>query len=59
MLDEPALADRLTGLGRRLSERYSLSAMVDAYRDLILDDMPQRSLADRAASEFAPRSGKP
>lgn len=33
--DNPAQAAAMGALGRRLAERYSLSAMVDAYRDLI------------------------
>jgi glycosyltransferase involved in cell wall biosynthesis len=36
VIDDPAEAARLAALGRRLSERYSLDAMVQAYRDLIL-----------------------
>lgn len=39
--DDPALARQLGMLGRRLSERYSLKGMVDAYRDLILGNAPE------------------
>jgi glycosyltransferase involved in cell wall biosynthesis len=35
VLDEPALAARLGAAGRRLRERYPLSAMTDAYADLV------------------------
>src|SRR5690606_1449561 len=34
--DNPSQAAAMGALGRRLSERFSLAAMVDAYRDLIL-----------------------
>jgi glycosyltransferase involved in cell wall biosynthesis len=36
VLENPRLADGLSRLGRRLSERHSLSAMVEAYRELVL-----------------------
>lgn len=36
VMEDEALARRLSALGRRLSERYSVGAMADAYRALIL-----------------------
>jgi glycosyltransferase involved in cell wall biosynthesis len=36
VLDDPALAARLGAVGRRLKQRYPLSAMTDAYAQLIL-----------------------
>lgn len=36
IIDDPHEAARLSALGRRLSDRYSLAAMVEAYRKLIL-----------------------
>lgn len=61
VLDDPALAGRLSSLGRRLSERYSLSAMVDAYRGLIAGELPQHGLSGRkrATDELARRGGEP
>jgi glycosyltransferase involved in cell wall biosynthesis len=35
ILDDPALASRLGAAGRRLKQRYPLSAMTDAYAELI------------------------
>jgi hypothetical protein len=35
VLDDPALAARLGAAGRRLQQRYPLSAMTDAYAELI------------------------
>jgi glycosyltransferase involved in cell wall biosynthesis len=35
VLDDPALAAKLGDVGRRMAERYPLSAMTDAYADLI------------------------
>jgi glycosyltransferase involved in cell wall biosynthesis len=35
VLDDPALAARLSAAGRRLKGRYPLSAMTDAYADLV------------------------
>ena len=35
VLDDPALAARLSAAGRRLQQRYPLSAMTDAYAELI------------------------
>lgn len=43
VFDEPALGARLSGLGRRLKQRYSLDAMVQAYRGLILGAAPDAS----------------
>lgn len=40
VLDDPSLAAELSNRGKQLSKRYSLSAMVDTYRDLILDREP-------------------
>lgn len=44
-LASPELARAMGARGRRLSERYSLAAMVDAYRDLILEGSGGRSAA--------------
>lgn len=54
--DEPALAEHLARLGHRLSERYSLDGMVDAYRALILDQ-PIATPAAPTSAEFAAMSG--
>lgn len=55
--DDPALARRLASQGRRLSERYSLLGMVDAYRDLILDR--RTDTADLPAPAALTSSGTP
>ena len=45
--DNPSQAACMGALGRRLSDRYSLAAMVDAYRDLILGrPVPKNQSAD-------------
>jgi glycosyltransferase involved in cell wall biosynthesis len=46
VLDDPALAARLGAVGRRLKQRYPLSAMTDAYAQLILQLVETRN-ADR------------
>jgi glycosyltransferase involved in cell wall biosynthesis len=47
VLDDPALAARLGAIGRRLKQRYPLSAMTDAYAQLILQLLETRH-ADRS-----------
>ncbi len=44
--DTPSQAAAMGNLGRRLSERYSLAAMVSAYRELILGKSGQRDSAE-------------
>jgi glycosyltransferase involved in cell wall biosynthesis len=46
VLDDPALAARLGTIGRRLKQRYPLSAMTDSYAQLILQLLEARN-ADR------------
>lgn len=46
VLDDPALAARLGATGKRLKERYPLSAMTDSYAQLILSLVAARN-ADR------------
>ncbi len=44
-------------LGRRLSERYSLAAMVSAYRELILGKSGQRDSAEPSTRPQLASSG--
>jgi glycosyltransferase involved in cell wall biosynthesis len=57
VLDNPATAAELSRLGRKLSKRHSLAAMVAAYRDLVetgrAPGKPLRAVASTAASTSA------
>lgn len=62
VLDDPDLRARLSDTGRLLSKRYSLSAMTDAYRRLILDGLPAAGPApegDRQAAGLGSPGRRP
>lgn len=55
VLEEPATAARLSGLGRKLAGRHSLSAMVDAYRGLIeTGKSPEKIVRASGTAESTP-----
>jgi glycosyltransferase involved in cell wall biosynthesis len=56
VLGNPKVADALSQLGRRLSERHSLAAMVEAYRELVLPGREPDAAKARTVSGTASTS---
>jgi glycosyltransferase involved in cell wall biosynthesis len=58
LIDNDAIAAELSSQGRKLSDYYSLEGMVDAYRQLILDEPQQMEAAhDYQQAESVPARG--
>lgn len=56
VLGNPGIADGLSRLGRRLSERHSLAAMVEAYRELVMSGRQAGFANARKVSQTASTS---